>query len=389
MAQAEAAARKEGAGRYFVLDGELSASRTYSKRTSGSSGVAPRTNSSTFLIGLLASYELDLWGRVRSTQQAALFDVHVSEEDLHAAAITLSAQVATTWYQLVEQYGQLELLNRQLETNEQVLDLVVFRFRHGKVEAVDVLQQRQLVESIKGDLANTKSRTKVLEHQLAILLGLSPETQVAEPMTQLVQLPPLPDTGIAADLIQRRPDIRRAYYNVLASDQRVASAIADRFPRISLSARVNTSSGKVRNLFDNWLATLAANMIAPIIDGGSRRAEVNRTKAIASERLNDYGEIILNSLGEVENALSQEQKQRDFIESLNKQLEISHLVIQRLRDSYTHGAVDYLRVLTALLSNQELERNILQAWRQLIEFRIDLCRSLAGGWVMNKPAPLS
>jgi outer membrane protein TolC len=100
---------------------------------------------------------------------------------------------------------------------------------------------------------------------------------------------------------------------------------------------------------------------------------------------NGYSQVILDSLGEVEDALVQERKQRDFIASLVKQLEISNQVIASIRDNYIKGAADYLRVLEALVSNQSLQRNLLEARRELIEFRIDLCRALAGGFEMPRP----
>ncbi len=110
---------------------------------------------------------------------------------------------------------------------------------------------------------------------------------------------------------------------------------------MSLTAGVDTSGEHTRDLFDNWLATLAANLVAPIIDGGLRRAEVDWTRAAASEALHNYGQTILDALGEVEDALVQEQRQGDFISSLDKQLKLAEQVVERVRDRYLQGTVDY------------------------------------------------
>jgi outer membrane protein TolC len=112
---------------------------------------------------------------------------------------------------------------------------------------------------------------------------------------------------------------------------------------------------------------------------------VDRSRSVKSQRLNEFGQAILEGFGEVEDALTQERRQKELIESLEKQYEFSGQVIQRLRDQYTQGAVDYLRVLDALLTHQALERTLLEARRQLIEYRITLYRALAGGWNMNPP----
>jgi len=386
LAQAEEIARREGADLEPALDLTAGASRTRA-RQEVAGGSRNTTYANEFSLGVAAGYELDVWGRVRSRQEAAALDMQAGAADIQAAAITLSSRVAATWYQLVEQRGQLEILSRQLETNTQVLDLITLRFRRGQVKAADVLRQRQLIESNRGDLQRVESRAKVLGHRLAILLGKAPEGMETEKTTSLIPLPPLPDPGLPADLIQRRPDIRRAHLDLLAADRRAAAAVAESFPRINLFARISTTSEKVSDLFDNWLAGIAADLVAPIIDGGSRRAEADRARAVLSERINAFGQVVLESLGEVEDALIQEEKQQVYIVSLQKQLDLSDQVVLRIRDSYTSGAVDYLRILDALLSNQSLQRTLLMARRERIEFRINLCRALAGGFDLTRPEP--
>jgi NodT family efflux transporter outer membrane factor (OMF) lipoprotein len=376
--QAAAAERIVSAGLYPSLDAEGSAGRSWSHGNRG-------TTADSYAVGAMASYELDLWGRIDSNSKAATLDRQASEAQLTAAAISLSAEVASTWYQLVEQYGQQALVSNQLETNSRVLELITLRFRRGKVGATDVLQQRQLVESSRGELANIRSLIGIFEYRLAILLGETPDSRVTEPQHELISLPPLPVTGIPAELVQRRPDLRQRFYQLQAADQRTAAAVADRFPRISLRGSSDSTSSDVDDLFDNWLSNLTGNLVAPVIDGGRRRAEVDRTRAVAEQSLSDYKQQLLDALGEVEDALLREQQQRAFIDSLDKQLALSGQVIGRVRDSYLYGAVDYLRVLDVLLTNQNLERRRLTAQRELIDDRIALCRALAGGWTLERP----
>ncbi len=384
LARAEAVARREGADLRPSLDYSAGAGTSWSRRELADGSFSTDRNDD-FSLGLAASFEVDLWGGIESAAQAARLDVLASAEALQAAAITLSAGVATTWYALVAENGQLDLLKRQQETNRQVLELVTLRFRMSRAGAADVLRQRQLIESLQGEIERVGARAKVLEHQLAILLGRSPTEPVAPRAAQLITLPPLPDTGLPIELLQRRPDVKNAYYRVMAADRRVAVAVADRYPRLFLSAQASTSADHPGDLFQTWLAGLGADLVGPILDGGRRDAEVDRTRAVLSESLHDYGQVILDSLGEVEDALVTERKQRDLIASLQRQLELSDQVIERIRESYTKGAVDYLRVLETLSTNQALQRNVLEAERQLIEYRIDLCRALAGGWEMPRP----
>ena len=384
LAEARATARRSDAGLYPSLTGNGGASRTRTETHKGPGGFAAAkgtTYTSNFSLGLVASYEVDLWGRVRSTSDASALDVLVSQEDLDAAAITLTAEVAQTWYRLLESGEQIKLLDSQIETSKQVLELVQLRFGLGKVPAIDLLQQRQQLESKMAEKAQTRSRRTVLAHQLAVLLGKAPGAFKASDGAFPIKLPELPATGLSADLVRRRPDIRSAHYRVAAANKRVAAAIADRFPRVSLSLQGGSATNKVHDLLDNWFATLAANLTAPILDGGARAAEVDRTKAVASRQLHTYAQKILIAIKEVEDALAREARQREYIVSLDKQLKLSDEVIVKTRQRYANGdkAVDYLRTLATLESHQRLQRTTLLARRELIDIRIGLYRALAGG----------
>jgi len=387
LEQARAAARAGAAEMYPGATVEGAASRTRTVTLSRAGGGAKHRDvayANSFSLGLVASYEVDLWGRVRSTRDAAELDLRASREDLSAAAITLAAEVAGTWYRLVDQRGQITLLDDQIRTNRDYLELVTLRFRRGQVPATDVLQQQQLLESTRAEKVQAESGRKVLEHQLAVLLGRSPGAGAGGPVGALPELPPLPDTGLPAELIRRRPDLRGAYLRVQAADRRVAAAIADRFPRISLSARAETSAAQMRDLFDNWLASIAANLTAPLFDGGLREAEVDRTRAAASEWLHVYGQTVLEALRDVEDALVREARQREYLASVDQQLDLSRKVIDQTRDRYVKGAMDYLRVLAALQSHQRLQRARLRGKQELIQFRINLYRALGGAWDMRR-----
>jgi NodT family efflux transporter outer membrane factor (OMF) lipoprotein len=374
--QVEAAARRTSASLSPVLHAEANVSRS----SDSSTDAASRRN---YSLGAVAGYEIDLWGRLHSQREAAGLDALASREDLETAAISLSAQVALVWYQLVEQYGQQDLLTSQLLINNQVLELVTLRFRRGQAGGADILQQRQLIQANKGRQAEVASLIGILEHRLAILLGSPPSQQVSPRKAELLDLPPLPRTGLPTELIRNRPDLRRAHYRILAADHNLAAAIADRFPRLSLTARVNTGGDQVNDIFSNWLTNIAANLVGPIVDGGFRAAEIERARAVAAEELNSYGQVLLEALGEVENALVREARQQELIDSLDQQLLLAEEVTNLVRDRYFRGAESYLRVLDALARQQGLQRDHLAARRQLIENRIALYRALGGGWEMT------
>jgi len=376
--QARAVARRAGAGLWPEVNGEAGGSTTRFRTNS------QKESRNDFSLGLSASYEVDLWGKINSTQEAAELDAMASAELLQTAALTLTATVASTWFRLTEQHEQIVLLQQQLETNQRTLELVDLQFRTGQVSIADLLQQRLVVENRRGELALAKAQEQVLHNQLAVLLGLPPDQAPQLAPTRLGGLPPLPATGVQSELIERRPDVRAALLQLQAADQRVAAAVADRFPRFSLSGRAATSSEEIDDLFDDWLSSIAANLLAPLIDGGRRLAEVDRTRAAASAALHSYGQTILVALAEVEDALAKEQRQLEYLGSLDRQLELAAQATERIRDRYLNGAVDYQRVLQSILSEQQLQRTKLAASVALYENRVNLCRSLAGGWEMSR-----
>lgn len=379
--QAAALARAAGASQWPAVNAEIGGSRNV---VGYETSAGDRKEWSTDLsMGLQASYEIDLWGRVGATAEAATLDAVASAEDLRAAAVTLTASVAETWYQLVAARESLELVGSQLGINEQTLEIVTARFRNGQVGAVDVLQQRQLVEAKRGELARSEARAVVLANELAVLLGESPGSDVIPDSGDLVALPSLPATGIPAELVQRRPDVRAGFARILAADARAAAAAANRFPRLSLSASVSSSAERVDDFFADWLANLAANLTMPLIDGGGRAAESDRTRAAAAEKFHAYGGIVLAAVSAVENALINEDRQQAYLRSLEKQAGLSSQTVERVRQGYLSGSHNYLRVLSAILTDQALGLNRIEAKRQLISYRIQLCRALAGGWELE------
>ena len=371
LVQAEAVARKAGAAKYPELDGRGLARETWTTRE--------ETESTTNLtLGLAASYEVDLWGRVRSRTEAALLDAEAREADLQTAAITVTSEIGSIWYQIAELIKEQELVVEQRLLNEKILEIISAQFRAGQVGVADVMQQKQLIESNNGDLIVLKVRQHNLEQRLAILLGVMPGSSSLPVPDGLIELPPLPETGLPVDLLVRRPDIRSAYLSLLASDQRVAEAVANKFPTLSLSADVSTGGEQASDIFNNWISSLAANLVGPVFDGGFRQAEVERTQARASESFHLYGQTVLEAIGEVEIALILEREQVQLIDNLQVRLDLAQATVERVGDRYRQGVQDYERVLTALLSFQGLQTQLLRARQELIDYRIALYRSLGG-----------
>ncbi len=386
--QSRAVLAQSGAGRWPQIDATASAGRSSSRFNIG--GQSTETTSNQFSASLGAAYEVDLWRRVASQHQSAALNAMAARDDYEAIAISLAAEVAETWFDIVSQRAQKTLLESQLETNETYLELVELRFQRGLASALDVYQQRQQQVSTSAQIALLDAAIELFEHRLAILITEAPGAvnfDVAEALPET--LPSIPATGIPADLLDRRPDVRAARRRVEAADYQVAVAVANRLPSLRLSASAGYQSNTIGDFLSSPVWSLLSSVSQAIFDGGSRKAEVARSKAVVDELLMVYGQILLQAIGEVENALVQERQQLLYIEDLEETVELSALTLREAQARYSQGLSDYLPVLTALQAQQRSEVTLLQAQRQLISYRIQLCRALGGTWTQSLPAPNS
>lgn len=372
LAQAEAAAKKSGASRWPSLSAEGEGKATRDSTT--------YTTVESYSLGLSASYELDLWGRVKSSAEAAALDREVSREQLNTAAITLASQTALSWSGLVSQQLKTELLHQQLKANETSLELVELRFRKSQATALDVYQQRQTVANTEALIPMAELREELLRNQLAALLGRNDFQSLEILDENLPIIGNLPAIGIPADVLASRSDVRQAGLKLRSADWSVSAARADRLPAIRLSASGSYNNAKISDLFDDWYANLIGNITGPIFEGGRRKAEVERTRAVVDERLAAYRETVLNAMKEVEDALVSEEKQHEYIVSLDKRLGAARRSYEEAINRYRNGLVEYTTVLIQLSSLQTLERDRIEAQSQLLEYRINLYRSLGGSW---------
>lgn len=347
-------------------------------------------NTDRFAVNVAASYEVDLWKRIESQQQAAIFDYEAARESIEATALTLSALITERWLFIVEQKAQMALLHEQIKSSETFLELNELRFSQGRATAVAVYQQRSQLASIQSQFPLIEANIQVFENQLALLMGQTPYYSLAQIPDSLPDLPELPATGLPSNVLLQRPDIRAAHLQIVAADYRVASAIADRYPTLRITGQGGFQTGQIENLFDDTLWNIAAGVLYPIIDGRRRQSEIERNQAIWQENLYAYEQTVLTALHEIENALIQEKKQQERVAAVQKQLDVSRQTLTETKSRFLNGLSEYLPVLTALIEVQGLERQLLSDQRDLLLYRVDLHQALGGTWMSQliKPEPI-
>ena len=342
---------------------------------------------------LRLSWEVDLWQRLTSARKADELGTAAAREDLQAAALLLSAEVAETYFAVIEQRLQLALLARQVEVGKRLLGLIELRFGQGQASVVDVYQQRQQLASTRAQVPLIRSRLRVLGNRLKVLVARSPAGAAADIAADLPELPAPPKVGVPSTLLTNRPDLRRIRCRLVAADYRVAEAVADRLPRLNIGLERGYEGTDFRRLTaEGLLTSLMGDLAGPVIDWGEREAEVHRRQAVVREQLLQLSSAYLTAIEEVEDALWRERHQRELIKALQAELEIAQRNLKETQIRYGQGLTDYLPVLAAVQSLQALERNLLTRRRELVSIRILLYRALGGAetWVpvgTGRPEP--
>ncbi|WP_319585007.1 efflux transporter outer membrane subunit [uncultured Pseudodesulfovibrio sp.] len=385
LRQTGAVAVQSSADKYPTLDasGDYKHTRSHTKGTSGGT-VTEETHS----VGLEAGYELDLWGRIEAEAKGGQLDYQASREDVSTSAMTVAGEVVSRWLEIQSQRRKERIIEEQIKTNQTYLELIELRFRNSISTALDVYQQRQNLAKVKALLPPIKSEEQLLLNELALLMG-KPAGSVTVPDAEVPEPAKLPGLGLPADLLANRPDVRSAGLALSSADWGVAAARADRLPSLTLSGSGQYTGAQLGTLFDNWILTLAGAVTGPIFDGGYRKAEVDKARAVVDERLAAYKSTVFTAFKEVEDALTEEKWQKEYLVALSAQLEASRVSLREAVSRYAQGLDDYLPVLSALMSVQDLEVTMATERNNLMLYRVALYRALGGTWTATLTDPSS
>lgn len=395
LTQAYAQARIEGAETYPQVELRGGASRTHQvdrdaqELLGGLGGRAARiTNTERYFIATGLSYEIDLWKRIASRRTAARLEYEATRQDVEATALSLTGAVVDVWFVLQEQKALLALLKEQIEVSQKLLELTEVRFGVGTGSAVDVLQQRQQLAATEGEIPTVQSSLNTSYHQLAVLLGMPPGSlDTLSPSAELPNLPPFPQLGSPMQLLVARPDLQAAQLRLQAADFRVATAVAERLPRLALDLSYEFSARSFSTVFRQEIGSLVGNLLLPIVDGGRRRNQVVRQKAVTQELLDRFGQVYLEALREIEDALVQERFQLELIDNLEEQIRLAESTLRESQSRYVYGLINYVTVLIAVQSLQGLQRRLISEQRRLLSIRASLYRALGGQWTHTVEPP--
>ena len=375
--QVEAVLKLAGGGYYPNLSivGSAGYSRTAMKMSIAGQTMESTTSRGAYSLSLAASYEIDLWGKVRNSVKAARLDLRAVKDDVNTAKITIAAQLADAYFLAVAFRAQLGLLDRTIKARTAHLDLVQRRYRSGLVTALDIYQARENLARAQAQRAAFKGQLKTTEHAIALLVGQYPKEGIAGNLDSLPEGVMNLPVGLPSQLLMRRPDLRAVHARLLSADAQVGASVAKRYPSLSLTASAGANFDPLAFIYN-----IVGNLTAPIFQGGRISAEIKQKRAILKERLVGYKAALLKAVKEVEDAMVTGRAVKRRVKHLLKRTEAAVGGLKLSIDQYMQGLVPYLTVLNTEQNVYAARTELIAARRELISARIQLARALGGGW---------
>ena len=340
-------------------------------------------------LGLSASYELDVWGRVAATRDSAEASALNSRYSQQTVALTTISAVATTWFTALAYEDRLAVAQRDLADSEEILRAINARLDAGTASALDVAQQGALVAGVRATIPNLRSNAEQQINALGVLVGTMPENiQVAPGTLNTLALPEVAP-GLPSDLLLRRPDIAAAEAQLVAANANIRQARANFYPQISLTGSAGLESGALATLFGptSMLLNAAASATQTIFDNGLKRGQYDLTVAQEEELVADYRKAVVQAFTDVENALTQyrytteqEKLERDAVAVAQRAADIARAQVM----AGTSDIVTALQAQSTLFTDLDTLAQVRLARFQAL---VALYKALGGGWTVDDTAP--
>ena len=337
--------------------------------------------------GFDASWEIDIFGRIRREVEATEADLQAAEEARGNVLLTLLSDVSMVYVELRGSQRRLEIAEENIRAQLDTLQVTEERFRAGLLaSALDVAQARAQVETTRSQVPLLENSIRQNIYQLSVLLGESPQALVDE----LSESEPIPATppqipvGLPSELLRRRPDVRQAERQLAAATARIGVATADLFPRLSLTANLGTATRDLRHFLDqrSFLWSVGPNVSWPIFEGGRTIANIRAENARQEQALGTYARTVLVALQEVENALVAYNTERVRYETLVRAVEANQRAVELSNELYGggRGLIPFLNVLDAERSLYSAQDSQVQSETTVVTNVIALYKALGGGW---------
>ena len=360
-----------------------SAGRTHST-SKGPIPIVGGRNYSLYQAEFNASWEIDLWGKVRRATEAAKADLLSAEDARSGVILSLVTSMATAYIDLRSLDQQLEIARKTAKSREESVRLFELRFKGGNISEMELSQVRSEYYVALAAIPDLEKRVRQQESFISILLGRNPGPILRGRALDDIALPVIP-AGMPSDLLMRRPDVRQAEQNLIAANARIGVAKAQYFPSISLTGFFGSVSTQLKDLFTGpagaW--SYAGALAGPIFTAGKIKGTVKAAEAVQQEALFGYESAIQNGFREFEDALIDQDRTRVQLDAQAKQVEALATYARLARLRYENGYTSYIEVLDAERSLFNGQLSYAQTQDSLLRAFINLYKAMGGGWVVE------
>jgi multidrug efflux system outer membrane protein len=345
--------------------------------------VRQRQTTDSYGFSIPASFEIDLWGRLARSQEAARASLLQAEENRITIAQTIIAEAVSLYLQMESHERRIENTLDSIEKYNHSVNIVERRYKRGLTSILDLKQARRVLAGAEARLPDLKQELGIVQHGLSILQGRYPVTRAprSQAADYFKRIDPVP-AGLPSELLKRRPDIRAAEAHLQALNAKIGVAKAARFPRINLTGSFGYASSDLDQLFRPYseLWKWAVAITQSIFDAGKLKAGQRAAEAAYRQGVADYIQTVLTAFSEVETALLTRQSQIERREKLLIFLKEARATQEVAEKRYERGLVGYLSVLEAQQTRFQAEENLILVELAILANRVTLHRVLGGSW---------
>jgi multidrug efflux system outer membrane protein len=330
------------------------------------------------------TWELDLWGRIRRSNEAARAELLAQEENRRTVILSLISSVASSYVRLRELDRQLQLAFDTLETRAESLRLFKLKFKGGVVSQMELAQARTNYEQAAVKIPAFQRTIALTENALSVLLGRNPRAIPRGKTIDELILPPVPE-GLPSTLLARRPDIRSAEQNLIAANALIGVARAQYFPTISLTGLLGVTSDSLSSLFGDPTSMwrIGGDALGPIFAGGRISAQVHASEAVQRQALLSYLQTVQTAFKEVNDGLIEVQKRREQLEVQGRRVEAYSDYYRLARLRYDEGFAEYLTVLDSERFLFDAQIDYIRIQGTLYVALVTTYKAMGGGWIIE------
>jgi NodT family efflux transporter outer membrane factor (OMF) lipoprotein len=350
-------------------------------RVSTMTGASGRVAQNNFSIGPSASWEPDLWGRIRRTVESNRAHAQASAADLASARLSAQSQLAQDYFELRIADELKRLLEATMAAYQRTLDITRNRYAVGVAAKSDVVTAETLLENTHAAAVSVEAQRDPLEHAIAVLIGKTPAEFSIEPAPLSANVPAIP-YGVPSTLLERRPDIAAAERQVAEANAQIGVAISAYFPTLTLSASIGYDSSSFGKLLEasNRVWSVGPQLAETLFDAGAHRAQVAGARATYDETVANYRQSVLVGIQQVEDDLATLRVLAHQAEVQSRAVELARQAEQLTLNSYKAGVVDYTSVVQAQATALSSEQSALTIRQSRLIASVSLIAALGGGW---------